>query len=62
MVIPNTWAIHRNKDEYPEANVFKPERFLKTELESTASLAEGHYGFGFGRRYGSHFTLDEHVV
>ena len=51
MVIPNTWAIHRNEDEYPDANEFKPERYLKTDVEiNSASLAEGHYGFGFGRR------------
>lgn len=51
MVIPNTWAIHRNEDEYPDANKFIPERFLTTDAEiSSALLAEGHYGFGFGRR------------
>lgn len=52
MVIPNIWSMHRNEAEFPEADKFIPERYLKDivyPIKSTA-LTEGHYGFGFGRR------------
>lgn len=52
-VIPNIWAIHHDPDLYPEPHTFKPERFLtKKEDIRPETLIEGHYAFGFGRRYG----------
>ncbi|KAJ7266401.1 cytochrome P450 [Mycena haematopus] len=52
MVIPCIWNMHHNEAEFPNSYVFNPERFLtKTRSGNGAdSLAEGHYGFGFGRR------------
>ncbi|KAG8213046.1 cytochrome P450 [Butyriboletus roseoflavus] len=48
-VVANIWAMHRNEDDYPEPDIFKPERFLVDGRlngdKSTDSLA-----FGFGRR------------
>lgn len=49
MVIPNVWSLHRNEERFPEASVFKPERFFD-EAPTFNKLVEGHYGFGFGRR------------
>ncbi|EJC99744.1 cytochrome P450 [Fomitiporia mediterranea MF3/22] len=51
MVIPNTFAIHHNEEEFPEHERFMPERYLREDMEvTTAWLTEGHYVFGFGRR------------
>ncbi|KAJ7099823.1 cytochrome P450 [Mycena epipterygia] len=51
-VISSIWNMHHNEDEFPDAYEFKPERFLnkKSDARAVESLAEGHYGFGFGRR------------
>lgn len=51
-VIPNIWAIHHDPDLYPEPHAFNPERYLtRKEDVRPESLIEGHYTFGFGRRY-----------
>lgn len=53
MVIPNIWAMHRDEEQYPNANDFIPERFLQDEkaaVPSLSDLTDGHYGYGFGRR------------
>ncbi len=52
MVIPNVYAMHRNEAEFPDANNFKPERYLKDLVHplTPAGITEGHYSFGFGRR------------
>ena len=51
-VISNLWSIHHDPRLYPEPDAFKPERFLmKKEDIRPESLIEGHYAFGFGRRY-----------
>ncbi|KAF7366046.1 Cytochrome P450 [Mycena venus] len=52
-VVPSIWHMHHNEEEFPDSYTFDPERFL-SKTDGTAvggdSLAEGHYGFGFGRR------------
>jgi cytochrome P450 len=32
-IIGNMWAIHRNPRDFPDPDVFRPERFLDTELK-----------------------------
>ncbi|KAF8182236.1 cytochrome P450 [Mycena galopus ATCC 62051] len=52
-VISSLWAMHHNEEEFPNSYVFDPERFLSklpAKGDAADSLAEGHYGFGFGRR------------
>ncbi len=58
-VVANHWSISLDPDEYPDPDVFQPERFLTTteEDKTTSSVkgtwfapARGHIGFGFGRR------------
>ncbi|KAF8993102.1 cytochrome P450 [Cyathus striatus] len=51
MVIPCTWNMHHNEEEFPDAYAFKPERWLEGDAENIHErIAEGHYLFGFGRR------------
>lgn len=61
----NTWSICRNADDYPDPNVFRPERFLRTsastgrlELDPTVRDPRTAGVFGFGRRgcSGRHFA------
>ncbi|ESK87004.1 cytochrome p450 [Moniliophthora roreri MCA 2997] len=54
-IIPNVWAMNHDPVTYgPEADEFRPERFLNedgTHKESPPDTKdEGHYSFGFGRR------------
>lgn len=53
MVIPNIWSMHRNEQEFPGASKFMLERWFKDVASpiKLSSLVEGHYAFGFGRRY-----------
>jgi len=45
-VFPNVWAMSRDEDDYgPDADVFRPERFLEADRRDPASFV-----FGFGRR------------
>lgn len=48
-VAGNLWAIHRNPNDFPEPDVFKPERYLK-ENQLPYPNAKGHNAFGWGRR------------
>jgi cytochrome P450 len=52
MVISSIWNMHHNEDEFPNSYEFDPERYMSKELgpDTSASMTEGHYGFGFGRR------------
>jgi len=53
MVIPNIWAMHRDEEQFDRPSEFIPERYLPAETSSAPTLfdlADGHYGFGFGRR------------
>ncbi|KAI8666856.1 hypothetical protein NCS57_00912600 [Fusarium keratoplasticum] len=54
----NLWAIHRNPREFPEPDVFRPERFLDG-LERPYPNKKGHNAFGWGRRQCSGQPLAE---
>ncbi|RMJ10748.1 hypothetical protein CDV36_009617 [Fusarium kuroshium] len=54
----NLWAIHRNPREFPEPDVFRPERFLNG-LERPYPNKKGHNAFGWGRRQCSGQPLAE---
>ncbi|TFY53377.1 hypothetical protein EVJ58_g9483 [Rhodofomes roseus] len=46
VVMPNIWAITRDPECYPDADTFRPERFLS----STPEPDPRGFAFGFGRR------------
>lgn len=47
----NAWVIHNNKDIYgPDADVFRPERWLTTDKEERAVLDRNFLAFGNGAR------------
>lgn len=48
-MIGNLWAIHRNPRDFPDPDVFRPERFLNG-LEKPYPNAKGSNPFGWGRR------------
>jgi cytochrome P450 len=48
-MIGNLWAIHRNPRDFPDPDVFRPERFLG-RLERPYPNAKGSNPFGWGRR------------
>lgn len=56
ILFANTWAIHRDPDEYEDADKFFPERFLTNKFgtRSDPTGEEDHrrttYTFGAGRR------------
>lgn len=54
----NLWAIHRNPNEFPDPDVFRPERFLGTP-ERPYPSKKGHNSFGWGRRQCSGQPLAE---
>jgi len=43
----NNFGISHNEEEYPQNEVFKPERFLNADLQD---MLKGHLGFGAGTR------------
>ncbi|TFK54098.1 cytochrome P450 [Heliocybe sulcata] len=50
-VIANIWAMHHDEETYDNPKVFEPRRWTGQESGlNRASLLEGHFGFGFGRR------------
>lgn len=53
-IVGNHWSIHLDDKEYPEPDVFKPERFLSEDektVKGTWFSPKGHIQFGFGRRW-----------
>ncbi len=48
-VAGNLWAIHRNPKDFPDPDVFKPERYLEGN-QLPYPNAKGHNAFGWGRR------------
>jgi cytochrome P450 len=54
----NIWAIHRHPREFPEADVFKPERYLENNRLPYPN-ERGYNTFGFGRRQCSGQPLAE---
>jgi cytochrome P450 len=67
MFLANTWAIHRDEEEYGRPNDFIPERFLNNKFGTRNPVAdEDHrrvsYGFGAGRRICSGQHLAENSL
>lgn len=59
-IVGNIWAIHRNPRDYPDPDVFRPERFLPgNEWERPHPNKKGHSAFGWGRRQCSGQPLAE---
>ncbi|KAK5525416.1 hypothetical protein LTR46_012208, partial [Exophiala xenobiotica] len=54
----NVWAIHRNPRDFPDPDVFRPERFYGG-LERPYPNKQGHNPFGWGRRVCSGQPLAE---
>ncbi len=57
ILFANTWAIHRDEEEYEDPDEFIPERFLNNKFGAkgrSTDASEDHrrvtYGFGAGRR------------
>lgn len=56
ILFPNLLALSRDEDRYPQAELFKPERFIGDDLEALASaqspdyMRRDHFHYGFGRR------------
>lgn len=54
----NTWAIHHNEDDYPNADTFDPTRFLDNDFGTATPVSSSTdgtsrrrtYAFGAGRR------------
>ncbi|KAL7280912.1 hypothetical protein ACG7TL_005856 [Trametes sanguinea] len=58
LVIPNMWAMARDESAYPDANSFRPERFLRDGKINPDMRDPATFVFGFGRRIcpGLHFV------
>lgn len=57
-VIGNMWAIHRHPREFPDPDVFRPERYLGG-LHFNYPNTKGHNAFGWGKRQCSGQPLAE---
>lgn len=49
-LIGNLWAIHRNPNDYPNPDEFRPERWLNAEERRPNPTKRGIFTFGWGRR------------
>ncbi|OAL43681.1 cytochrome P450 [Pyrenochaeta sp. DS3sAY3a] len=50
-IVGNLWAIHRNPRDFPDPDVFDPERYLDSgKRKRSYPNARGHNAFGWGRR------------
>lgn len=50
-IVGNLWAIHRNPRDFPDPDVFDPDRFMETgERKRPYPNTRGHNAFGWGRR------------
>ncbi|KZW03029.1 cytochrome P450 [Exidia glandulosa HHB12029] len=49
-VIPNTWAILNNPEDYPDPQAFKPERYLRDDVLDPNAPNPYVVVFGYGRR------------
>ncbi|KAI9063873.1 cytochrome P450 [Trametes sanguinea] len=58
LVIPNIWAMARDESAYPDADCFRPERFLRDGKINPDMRDPATFVFGFGRRIcpGLHFV------
>lgn len=58
-IIGNMWAIHRNTRDFPDPDVFQPERFLEGPYKRSYPNSRGSNPFGWGRRQCSGQPLAE---
>ncbi|KAJ7281442.1 cytochrome P450 [Mycena rebaudengoi] len=60
VVVGNTWAIFRDEAAYPDAHLFKPERFLLNGKLNPEIRDPEAFAFGYGRRIcpGRHMAID----
>ncbi|KAJ7256294.1 cytochrome P450 [Mycena rebaudengoi] len=60
VVIGNTWSIFRDEAAYPDAHLFKPERFLLNGKPNPDIRDPEAFAFGYGRRIcpGRHMAID----
>ncbi|TFK19307.1 cytochrome P450 [Coprinopsis marcescibilis] len=59
-IIPNQWAMLRDENDFPQPEMFKPERHLTSEGKLNSSVVNPEsIAFGFGRRIcpGSHLAM-----
>ncbi|KZT58511.1 cytochrome P450 [Calocera cornea HHB12733] len=50
VTLANLWAMSRNAAEYPDPEIFKPERFLEADKHGAENVEKNRFVFGFGRR------------
>lgn len=57
MFLANTWAIHHNENEYDDASIYNPDRWLggntsgtKSNIDMAPNERKTAYGWGAGRR------------
>ncbi|KAL4249132.1 cytochrome P450 family protein [Abortiporus biennis] len=50
IIIPNAWSMLNDPEDYPEPEVFNPDRFLKDGVINPAVRDPASITFGFGRR------------
>ncbi|GBE87235.1 Multifunctional cytochrome P450 monooxygenase af510 [Sparassis crispa] len=50
MVIPNIWSMTKDKENYPDPDAFRPERFEEMDGQTAEQRDPRKFVFGFGRR------------